>query len=571
MATPVYPATNNSEAIELNISNANQFFTILQGGVDDYIQTYEGNGEIPSVAKALHEAAAYKTPLAWQTSGEETDLLQPRLFNGDIYVPLSVPAPFNAAPDSAYWRMYSTRSAGVSVDNQTFTGDGTTTDFSIPSMVVDDPAAYLVSIDGIEQRPTIDYTIDVSTDTLSFVEAPPATAADNISVTILGALRGAIAEEIYANVADGIAATFNGKFFHVVSEGDPEVYVDLYRNDSGVGTLIASYPNAVAYDNFVNEVMAIINKLTGGMYQSLTGGGTLTEGEHYYITDSLTYTLPDTSGIAAGASVVVTKAVGESPVVDTFGVEQIVTSDDSVTSLSLADGAESVLIWNGTNWELVAGDGNSASDVPYSNATSGLSATNTQAAIDEVVTELDAHKSAPDPHPQYVLETDLAANTGASLVGTSSGDTVEEAINGNASEIQDLNASTAKLSGGANANFSVMPQVGGDPIVESGSNADGEWTRWADGTQYVGFKGSAAIDLVAYQSLYQGGTSVVWPRAFAQEPCASVGRVNWSTGRPWGTAYAVTQNDASITFLDVSPRTTLSTFRFSVTATGRWK
>ena len=27
-----------------------------------------------------------------------------------------------------------------------------------------------------------------------------------------------------------------------------------------------------------------------------------------------------------------------------------------------------------------------------------------------------------------------------------------------------------------------MPQVGGDPIVESGSNADGQWTRWADGT-----------------------------------------------------------------------------------------
>jgi len=43
----------------------------------------------------------------------------------------------------------------------------------------------------------------------------------------------------------------------------------------------------------------------------------------------------------------------------------------------------------------------------------------------------------------------------------------------------------AGLDGGANANFTTMPQVGGDPIVESGSNADGEWTRWADGTQIV--------------------------------------------------------------------------------------
>ena len=39
------------------------------------------------------------------------------------------------------------------------------------------------------------------------------------------------------------------------------------------------------------------------------------------------------------------------------------------------------------------------------------------------------------------------------------------------------------LAGGANANFTAMPQVGGNPIVESGSNSDGEWTRWADGTQ----------------------------------------------------------------------------------------
>ncbi len=31
--------------------------------------------------------------------------------------------------------------------------------------------------------------------------------------------------------------------------------------------------------------------------------------------------------------------------------------------------------------------------------------------------------------------------------------------------------------------FVGMPSVGGDPVVESGSNSDGYWTRWADGTQ----------------------------------------------------------------------------------------
>jgi len=38
------------------------------------------------------------------------------------------------------------------------------------------------------------------------------------------------------------------------------------------------------------------------------------------------------------------------------------------------------------------------------------------------------------------------------------------------------------LAGGASANFTAMPQVGGDPIVESGSNSNGEYTKFADGT-----------------------------------------------------------------------------------------
>ena len=49
--------------------------------------------------------------------------------------------------------------------------------------------------------------------------------------------------------------------------------------------------------------------------------------------------------------------------------------------------------------------------------------------------------------------------------------------------LADPHTQYAELSGGASANFTAMPQVGGDPVVESGSNSDGEWTRWSDGTQ----------------------------------------------------------------------------------------
>ena len=41
---------------------------------------------------------------------------------------------------------------------------------------------------------------------------------------------------------------------------------------------------------------------------------------------------------------------------------------------------------------------------------------------------------------------------------------------------------TAILAGGSGANFTLMPQVGDNSIVESGSNSNGDFTKFADGT-----------------------------------------------------------------------------------------
>ncbi|MDO0945909.1 hypothetical protein [Chromohalobacter israelensis] len=56
----------------------------------------------------------------------------------------------------------------------------------------------------------------------------------------------------------------------------------------------------------------------------------------------------------------------------------------------------------------------------------------------------------------------------------------------------------------AGGNFTAMPTINGDPVVESGSNSDGAWTRWADGTQQIrkknfnmglpGYTGSGTFD-----------------------------------------------------------------------------
>ncbi len=104
MAT--YPANTNNEAIELNIQNANQFHKVLQGNITDFIETYEGEGDIPSVAKAMYEAAAYKVGLPWEQGTTETDLLQPRIFGNEYYVPLQVPAVMGEEPVNSSWRLY---------------------------------------------------------------------------------------------------------------------------------------------------------------------------------------------------------------------------------------------------------------------------------------------------------------------------------------------------------------------------------------------------------------------------------------------------------------------------------
>ena len=40
-----------------------------------------------------------------------------------------------------------------------------------------------------------------------------------------------------------------------------------------------------------------------------------------------------------------------------------------------------------------------------------------------------------------------------------------------------------------------MPTSGGDAVVESGSNTDGDWTRWADGTQSI-IKHNKIVDVL---------------------------------------------------------------------------
>jgi len=131
----------------------------------------------------------------------------------------------------------------------------------------------------------------------------------------------------------------------------------------------------------------------------------------------------------------------------------------------------------------------------------------------------------------------------------------------------------AQLSGGASANFTTMPQVGGDPVVESGSNADGEWTRWSDGTQ---------IAMISNANGEVSGGPYTWtyPAAFNAAPTYAAGQ-NITRAQPTGTdrAESVSIGQAGNDFrtaTDLDYYTTTSNdsaepFAVSLFASGRWK
>jgi len=115
---------------------------------------------------------------------------------------------------------------------------------------------------------------------------------------------------------------------------------------------------------------------------------------------------------------------------------------------------------------------------------------------------------------EVVLNAGVSAGTEVTLIGLGAfqvADTWSKA---------EADTRYAEVTGGADANFTTMPQVGGDPIVESGSNADGEWTRWSDGTQACHarqVKTSSAVT-TSLGSMYRSSTQTwTFPVAFSAD------------------------------------------------------
>ncbi len=133
--------------------------------------------------------------------------------------------------------------------------------------------------------------------------------------------------------------------------------------------------------------------------------------------------------------------------------------------------------------------------------------------------------------------------------------------------------------------FAGMPTVAGDPVVESGSNSDGEWTRWADGTQedsipvllsdLANATGEIVVPWNFPASFTAAGPSHISMLVFDQRAYNDPSDANMVSSSTVASRQPFNNSGASASLRIVAPSGTFTsgTTRISVSAkaTGRWK
>lgn len=111
-------------------------------------------------------------------------------------------------------------------------------------------------------------------------------------------------------------------------------------------------------------------------------------------------------------------------------------------------------------------------------------------------------------------------------------------------------------------------------IIERGSNANGEYIRFADGTQICFLNITVSDQAIsdAYGSFFIGTRTWTFPASFIAEPSCSCSMFLWGTGASWGSIGTLSPSATSATLrgFDITSRATGTSTRIAAQAIGRW-
>lgn len=208
----------------------------------------------------------------------------------------------------------------------------------------------------------------------------------------------------------------------------------------------------------------------------------------------------------------------------------------------------------------------SGNAVSYDNTTSGLTAASVQAGIDELssektdLTDFNSHLA------------DNASKIGDLLYTENNYITDSEPLTDSVDKL-DMKIKDV-LDGGSATPFTAMPYVGTAPIVESGSNANGRYIKYADGTMmcYAKLPITSLTVTAAIGSLFTSTAATSWtfPMPFYSDEIAVNGDV-FGGGLAGGLVASYSLTLSAYEYRIANTTSMTLTGYIMLHAIGRWK
>lgn len=117
--------------------------------------------------------------------------------------------------------------------------------------------------------------------------------------------------------------------------------------------------------------------------------------------------------------------------------------------------------------------------------------------------------------------------------------------------------------------------LNGYSIIESGSNANGNYVKYADGTMicYLNIEVTdQALNNAYGANLYQGSRTWTYPVQFIDDNVSvSCGQFQWGTSASWGTVVNADKTSANLRGIDAFSRASGTATKIQAMAIGKWK